>query len=325
MNDIATTVMKTTHPDIDPGLDLVKEIEQLKVARHAVFLAHYYQEPAIQDMADYIGDSLALAQNAAKTDAEVILFAGVHFMAETAKILNPDRTVLIPDLAAGCSLADACPADTFKTFIDAHPEHKVISYINCTARVKALSDVICTSSNAEAMIRSFPEDQPLIFAPDRNLGAYLIKKTGREMLLWDGTCMVHEIFSTQRILEVQEAHPGALILAHPECKEILLRYADHIASTTGLLKFAQQSSADTFIVATETGILHQMRKACPGKTFIPAPVEDATCACSECHYMRRNTPEKVYLALRDLTPQITMDEDIRQAALIPLQRMLNLS
>jgi quinolinate synthase len=306
---------------IDPSLDLFDEIERLKAERKAVILAHYYQEPDIQDIADYVGDSLGLSQKAADTDAEVILFAGVHFMAETAKIVNPDKVVLLPDLAAGCSLADACPAPRFAEFIQAHPGHKVISYINCTAEVKALSDVICTSSNAVDMVRLFDEDQPLIFAPDKNLGKYVEKETGRDMVLWDGTCQVHEIFSERRLMQLRARHPDAAIIAHPECEPQILRHADFIGSTTRLLNYALESDKDTFIVVTEAGILHQMEKAAPGKTFIPAPPEN-DCSCNECPHMRRNTLEKVYLALRDLTPQIDVPAETRTAALKPLQRML---
>src|SRR5438270_5388632 len=256
---------------IDPSLDLFDEIQRLKKEKNAVILAHYYQEPDIQDIADYIGDSLQLAQKAQKTDADIIVFAGVHFMAETAKILNPNKKVLLPDLKAGCSLADSAPADLFKKFKDKHPGHIVISYINCSAEIKALSDIICTSSNAEKIVQSLPPDQPIIFAPDKNLGAYLVKKTGRDMVLWNGACMVHEIFSLEKITKLKTRHPKAKFIAHPECEEAVLKLADYIGSTTGLLKYTQQSDATEFIVATETGILHQMQKASPQKTFIPAP------------------------------------------------------
>jgi quinolinate synthase len=313
--------MPTTIP---AHLDLFDEIARLKRERNAVLLAHYYQEPDIQDVADYIGDSLGLSQEAAKTKADVIVFAGVHFMAETAKILNPGKKVVLPDLEAGCSLAEGCPADAFAAFKARYPGHAVISYINCSAAVKALSDVICTSANAEKIVRSFPADRPLVFAPDKNLGAYLIKKLGRPMVLWPGTCQVHETFSEKKLVELKIQHPTAVVIAHPECEEAVLRHADVVASTTGLLQHAIQSPARTFIVATEVGILHQMQKACPDKTFIPAPPE-ADCSCNECPFMKRNTLEKVYLALRDLQPEITLPEELRLAALRPIQRMLELS
>ena len=309
---------------IPVDLDLFDEIARLKKERNAVLLAHYYQEPDIQDVADYIGDSLGLSQEAAKTKADVIVFAGVHFMAETAKILNPTKKVVLPDLEAGCSLAEGCPADAFAAFKARYPGHAVISYINCSAAVKALSDVICTSSNAEKVVRSFPADRPLVFAPDKNLGAYLVKKLGRPMVLWPGTCVVHETFSEKKLVQLKVEHPDAVVIAHPECEEAVLRHADVIASTTGLLQAAIQSPARTFIVATEVGILHQMQKACPDKTFIPAPPE-ANCACNECPYMKKNTLEKVYLALRDLRPEITLPEELRLAALRPIQRMLEMS
>lgn len=302
--------------------DLYAAIEDLKRARNAVLLAHYYQEGDIQDLADFVGDSLQLSQAAAKTDADVIVFAGVHFMAETAKIVNPGKIVVLPDLEAGCSLADQCPADRFAEFVAAHPGHKVISYINCSAGVKALSDVICTSSNAVDMVKLFPADQPLIFAPDRNLGAYVQKQTGRELVLWNGTCQVHETFSERKLVALKVEHPGALVLAHPECEPQVLRHADFIGSTAAILNFAVgRPTTTTFIVVTESGILHQMRKAAPDKTFIPAPPE-ANCACNECPYMKRNTLEKLYLALRDLEPRIEMSEDLRVAAWRPIQRML---
>ena len=310
--------------DIDPSLDLFHEIELLKKEKNAVVLAHYYQEPDIQDVADYIGDSLGLAQQAAKTSADMIVFAGVHFMAETAKILNPSKKVLLPDLKAGCSLADSAPAGAFKAFKDSHPGHIVISYINCTADIKAMSDIICTSSNAEKIIESVPQDQPIIFAPDKNLGAYLNKKTGRNMLLWNGACMVHEIFSQQKILKLKALHPGAKLIAHPECEEAVLQYADYIGSTTQLLKFATVDNANEFIVATETGILHQMQKDAPSKTFIPAP-PDNLCACNDCPHMKLNTLEKLYLCMEYEQPEILMDETIRLAALKPIQRMLEIS
>jgi quinolinate synthase len=310
--------------DLDPALDLFAAIENLKKEKHAVVLAHYYQEPDIQDVADYIGDSLGLAQQAAKTDADMIVFAGVHFMAETAKILNPQKKVVLPDLNAGCSLADSAPADAFRAFKEKHPDHLVISYINCTADIKAMSDIICTSSNAKKIIESVPADRPIIFAPDRNLGAYLIKKTGRDMLLWNGACMVHEIFSRQKIAKLKTQHPAAKIIAHPECEEAVLQLADFIGSTTQLLKFAVTDAATEFIVATETGILHQMQKDAPSKTFIPAP-PDNNCACNDCPHMKLNTLEKLYLCMQYEQPEIIIDETTRQAALKPIQRMLDIS
>ncbi|MCU0386535.1 MAG: quinolinate synthase NadA [Flavihumibacter sp.] len=310
--------------EIDPTLDLFHEIERLKKEKNAILLAHYYQEPDIQDVADYIGDSLGLAQQAEKTTADIIVFAGVHFMAETAKILNPTKKVLLPDLNAGCSLADSAPADRFRAFKEQHPNHIVISYINCTAEIKALSDIICTSSNAEKIIESLPADQPIIFAPDKNLGAYLNKKSGRNMVLWDGACMVHEIFSLEKITKLKVRHPEAKLIAHPECEEPLLLIADFIGSTTQLLKYTQQDAASAYIVATETGILHQMQKASPGKTFIPAP-PDNSCACNDCPYMKLNTLEKLYLCMEYETPEILMDEQLRLAAKKPIERMLEIS
>lgn len=310
--------------EIDPTLDLFEELERLKKEKNAIILAHYYQEPDIQDVADFIGDSLGLAQKAASTDADVIVFAGVHFMAETAKILNPGKKVLLPDLKAGCSLSDSCPPPVFKTFKEKHPDHLVISYINCSAGIKALSDIICTSSNARQIVESLPVDQKIIFAPDKNLGAYINKVTGRDMLLWNGACMVHELFSLEKIVKLKERHPEALLIAHPECEEPLLRLADHIGSTTALLKFTQTSEANSFIVATEPGILHQMQKASPDKTFIPAP-PDNTCACNDCPHMKLNTLEKLYLCLKYEQPEILMDEDLRLAAKRPIDKMLELS
>ncbi len=310
--------------EIDASVDLFREIELLKKEKNAIVLAHYYQEPDIQDIADYIGDSLGLAQQAEKTNADMIVFAGVHFMAETAKILNPNKKVLLPDLKAGCSLADSAPANIFKAFREKHPDHIVISYINCTADIKAMSDIICTSSNAQKIIESVPKDQPIIFAPDKNLGAYLIKKTGRDMLLWNGACMVHEIFSQQKILKLKAQHPNAKIIAHPECEEAVLQFADYIGSTTQLLKFAVTDAANEFIVATETGILHQMQKDAPLKTFIPAP-PDNMCACNDCPHMKLNTLEKLYLCMKYEQPEILMDEKTRVAALKPIQRMLEIS
>lgn len=310
--------------EVDPTIDLFGEIERLKKEKNAIVLAHYYQEPDIQDVADYIGDSLGLAQKAEKTDADIIVFAGVHFMAETAKILNPDKKVLLPDLKAGCSLADSAPPELFRQFKAQHPNHLVISYINCTADIKALSDIICTSSNAEKIVESIPVDQPIIFAPDKNLGSYLIKKTGRDMVLWNGACMVHEIFSLEKITRLKIRHPQAKIIAHPECEEPILRIADYIGSTTGLLKFTQDDSATEYIVATETGILHQMQKARPDKTFIPAP-PDNSCACNDCPHMKLNTLEKLYLCMEYELPEIMMNEQLRVAARKPIERMLEIS
>ncbi|MBS1621394.1 MAG: quinolinate synthase NadA [Bacteroidetes bacterium] len=310
--------------ELDPTLDLFAEIERLKKEKNAVILAHYYQEPDIQDVADYIGDSLGLAQRAEKTEAAMIVFAGVHFMAETAKILNPGKKVLIPDLNAGCSLSDSCPPALFKKFKEEHPDHVVVSYINCSAGIKALSDVICTSSNAKAVVESFPKDQPIIFAPDRNLGAYLNKTIGRNMVLWNGSCIVHEIFSLEKITRLKVRHPKAKLIAHPECEEAILRFADFIGSTTGLLKYTQSDSAQEFIVATETGILHQMMKASPQKTFIPAP-PDNSCACNDCPHMKRNTLEKIYLCMEYELPEIVMEEELRLKAKKPIDRMMEIS
>ncbi len=309
---------------VDVQLDLFAEIERLKKEKNAIILAHYYQEPDIQDVADYIGDSLGLSQQAAKTDADIIVFAGVHFMAETAKILSPQKKVLLPDLKAGCSLADSAPPELFKKFRDQYPDHIVISYINCSAGIKALSDIICTSSNAEKIIESVPKDQPIIFAPDRNLGSYLIKKTGRDMVLWNGACMVHEIFSLEKITKLKLRHPNAKIIAHPECEAPVLAIADFIGSTTGLLKFTQRDEAQEYIVVTETGILHQMQKENPAKTFIPAPPNNA-CACNDCPHMKLNTLEKLYLCMEYEQPEITMEENLRLAAKKPIDRMLEIS
>ncbi len=310
--------------DVDPSLDLFEEIEKLKKEKNAIILAHFYQEPDIQDIADYIGDSLGLAQKAQSTDADMIVFAGVHFMAETAKILNPTKKVLLPDLNAGCSLADSAPRDLFKAFKEKHSDHLVISYINCSADIKALSDIICTSSNAEAIINSVPADQPILFAPDKNLGAYLNKKTGRNMLLWNGACMVHEIFSLEKITKLKIRHPEAQVLAHPECEEAILRISDYIGSTTQILKYSVASECNTFIVATETGILHQMQKDAPNKTFIPAPPTN-NCACNDCPHMKLNTLEKLYLCMKYEQPEILMDENLRIASKKPIDRMLEIS
>ena len=310
--------------EVDPELDLFAEIERLKKEKKAIILAHYYQEPDIQDVADYIGDSLGLAQKAEKTDADMIVFAGVHFMAETAKILNPGKKVVIPDLKAGCSLSDSCPPPLFEQFKQKHPDHLVISYINCSAGIKALSDIICTSSNAQKIVESLPKDQKIIFAPDRNLGAYINKVTGRNMVLWNGACMVHEIFSVEKITKLKLRHPNAKVIAHPECEEPVLRLADYIGSTTQLLKYTEKDSSQEYIVATETGILHQMIKSNPNKTFIPAP-PDNSCACNDCPHMKRNTLEKIYLCMQYEMPEITMDEELRLAAKKPIDRMLELS
>ncbi len=313
----------TPEPLVDPSLDLFEEIERLRKERNAVLLAHYYQEGEIQDLADFLGDSLQLSRAAAETDADVIVFCGVHFMAETAKILNPDKIVVLPDLDAGCSLADSCPAPALERFKKLHPDHKVVSYINCSAGVKALSDVICTSSNAERVIDSLPADAPILFAPDRNLGRWLQKQSGREMLLWQGTCVVHETFSERKLVRLKMDHPAAKVVAHPECEDGILRHADHVGSTSSLLRFTQEDDADVFIVATEAGILHQMQKASPDKTFLPLPPE-AGCACNNCPYMKLNSLEKLYLCLRDLEPRIELDEDLRLRALAPIERMLAL-
>ncbi len=310
--------------EVPAGLDLYAEIEKLKKEKNIVLLAHYYQESEIQEIADYIGDSLGLAQAAAKTDADMILFAGVHFMAETAKILNPDKKVLLPDLKAGCSLSDSCPPPVFKAFREAHPDHLVISYINCSAGIKALTDIICTSSNAQLIVESLPKDQKIIFAPDKNLGSFINKQTGRDMLLWNGACFVHEIFSQQRIAKLKVRHPDALVIAHPECETAVLELADFIGSTTQMIKFTMENPATSFIVVTEPGIIHSMEKESPQKTFIPAPPDNA-CACNECPHMKRNTLEKVYLAMRYEVPEILLPEDLMDAARKPVQRMLDLS
>jgi len=310
--------------EIDPALDLFEEINKLKREKNAIVLAHYYQEPDIQDIADFIGDSLGLAQKAAKTDAEIIVFAGVHFMAETAKILNPHKKVLLPDLRAGCSLSDSCPPGLFKAFKERHPEHLVISYINCSAGIKALSDIICTSSNAKLIVDSLPEDQKIIFAPDKNLGGYINKVSGRNMVLWNGACMVHELFSLSKITKLMERHQEAKLIAHPECEEAVLKIADFIGSTTQLLDFAKKDKARSFIVATETGILHQMIKNSPEKTFIAAPPDNA-CACNDCPHMKLNTLEKLYLCMKYELPEINMDEELRLAAKKPIERMLKMS
>lgn len=306
------------------GLDLFEEIDRLKKEKNAIVLAHYYQDSDIQDIADYIGDSLGLSQQAASTNADMIVFAGVHFMAETAKILCPQKKVVIPDLRAGCSLADSCPPDRFKAFCDAHPDHIVISYINCTAAIKALTDIVCTSSNAVQIVNSLPADTKIIFAPDKNLGRYVIQQTGRDMVLWDGSCMVHEIFSREKIVKLKERHPDALVIAHPECETPVLELADFIGSTTALLKFSKSNSGNIFIVATESGILHQMVKDSPHKTFIPAPPEN-NCACNDCPHMKLNTLEKVYLCMKNEEPSINVEESVRIPAEKSIRRMLEIS
>lgn len=310
--------------EIDPRLDLFAEIEGLKKEKNAVILAHYYQEPDIQDVADYIGDSLGLAQQASKTDADLIVFAGVHFMAETAKILNPTKKVVLPDLKAGCSLADSAPAPLFRAFKAKYPDHLVISYINCSAEIKALSDIICTSGNAEKIIESVPKEQPIIFAPDKNLGAYLNKKTGRNMVLWNGACMVHEIFSLEKITKLKVRHPKAKLIAHPECEDAILAIADYIGSTTQLLKYSETDSSQEYIVATETGILHQMQHNSPNKTFIPAPPNN-NCACNDCPHMKLNTLEKLYLCMQYEQPELVMDETLRLQAKKSMDRMMEIS
>ena len=317
-----------TSATIDPGLDLFEEIERLKCERKAVLLAHYYQDPDIQDLADFLGDSLDLAHRAQEVDdAEVILFCGVHFMAETAKILNPEKVVVIPDLEAGCSLAESCPGDRLAAWKARHPDHFVLSYINCTAEVKALSDLICTSTNAVRMLRSVPEERPILFTPDRNLGRWLIEQTGRKMDLWPGTCVVHVTFSERKIVKLKARHPNAKFIAHPECEDHVLRHADFVGSTRKLLSYVVEDPAKEFIIGTESGILHTMHKAAPDKVLIPAPVEDTPgcTACNECPYMKLNTVEKMYATLRDLQPRIEIAEDLRERAERPLRRMLELS
>lgn len=315
----------TDRPPSNIPTDLVAAIQTLKQELNAVILAHYYQEAAIQDIADFIGDSLELSRRAASTSADVILFAGVHFMAETAKILNPQKLVLIPDLEAGCSLADSCPPDKFAAFKAQHPHHIVISYINCSAEIKALSDIICTSSNAVKIVQQIPADQEIIFAPDRNLGRYVAQQAQRELVLWQGSCIVHETFSEKKLVQLKMQHPGAAVIAHPECEEPVLRHADFIGSTSALLKFSRTADRQSFIVVTEPGIIYQMQQASPSKEFIPAPPDANNCNCNECPYMRLNTLEKIYLALRDRTPQIQMPEQLQQAARKPLERMLAMS
>lgn len=320
-------IQETGFLDIETSknIDFVEEINKLRKEKNAVILAHYYQEDAIQDIADFVGDSLALAQKAASTNADIIVFAGVHFMAETAKILNPTKKVLLPDLKAGCSLAESCPPADFAEFKKKYPNHLVVSYINTSAEIKALTDIVCTSSNAKTIINSIPKDQPIIFAPDRNLGAWLIKETGRDMVLWDGACMVHEAFSIDKILALYAENPDAEIIAHPESQAHLLKVAKYIGSTAGLLKYVKNSSAKKFIVATEVGILHQMKQDVPDKILIPAPVEDDNCNCSECFYMRMNTMKKLYLCLKHELPNIEVDAELSKKALVSIERMLELT
>jgi quinolinate synthase len=308
----------------DPSLDLAAEIQRLKKEKNAIVLAHYYQESEIQDVADYIGDSLGLAQEAAKTQADIIVFAGVHFMAETAKMLNPEKKVILPDLKAGCSLADSCPPHIFKKFREKYPDHVVVSYINCTAELKTLTDICCTSSNAEIIINSIPKDKGIIFAPDKNLGAYLEKKTGRDLILWNGACMVHEIFSDEKITKLMTRHPDAKFIAHPECEEHILEKADFIGSTSQLLKYTKINPAETFIVATESGIIHQMQLSSPHKTFIPAPPDNA-CACNDCPHMKRNTMEKLYISMKYELPEITLDDRVIAEGRKCIDRMLDIS
>ena len=305
--------------------ELIEKINSLKKEKNAIILAHYYQESDIQDIADFVGDSLALAQWAAKTKADIIVLCGVHFMGETAKILSPEKRVFIPDVSAGCSLADSCPAPEFECFVNQHPGHTVISYVNTTAAVKAVTDIVVTSTNAKQIVDSLPEDEKIIFGPDKNLGDYINKLTGRNMLLWDGACHVHEQFSMDKIIELKKQYPDALLLAHPECPKYLLEIADHVGSTSSILKFAVQSDKKQFIVATEAGILHQMQKSNPEKEFIPAPPEDSTCACNECFYMKMNTLEKLYLCLKNESPEVLVDEKVRVKAVKPIERMLEIS
>ena len=304
---------------------LISEINRLKKEKNAVIMAHYYQNDDLQDIADFIGDSLALAQQAAKTDADILVICGVHFMGETAKILSPNKKVLIPDMEAGCSLADSCPAESFAEFVNLHPDHKVITYVNTSAAVKAHTDVVVTSTNAVAIVQSFPKDEKLIFGPDRNLGNYINSLTGRNMLLWDGACHVHEQFSIEKLVQLKIEYPKAKILAHPECKQVLLTLADFIGSTAALLKYVQQSDNEYFIVATESGILHEMVRTCPDKKFIPAPPNDSTCACNECSFMKLNTLEKLYSCLLNEMPAIEIPEEIRIKAEKPIRKMLELS
>lgn len=304
---------------------LISEINRLKKEKNAIIMAHYYQDGDIQDIADFVGDSLALAQWAAKTDADIIMLCGVHFMGETAKILSPNKKVLVPDMAAGCSLADSCPADEFEKFIKAHPGHKVISYVNTTAAVKALTDVVVTSTNAKQIVESFPKDEKIIFGPDKNLGNYINSITGRNMVLWNGACHVHEKFSVRKVLDLKKEYPDAQVLVHPECKDVIVRLADKVGSTAGLLKYAVASDCKRFLVATESGILHEMQKSAPDKVFIPIPPEDSTCACNNCSYMRLNTLEKVYEVLKNESPEVEVSDELREKAVKPIQKMLEIS
>ncbi|HKI90599.1 MAG TPA: quinolinate synthase NadA [Draconibacterium sp.] len=310
---------------IDQKLKLVDEINRLKKEKNAVILSHFYVEGELQDIADYVGDSLGLAQAAANTDAELIVFVGVHFMAETAKIINPDKKVILPDLKASCSLAESAPADKFAEFKSKYPYHKVVTYINASAALKTMSDIVCTSANAKQIVESFPKDQKLIFAPDKNLGNYINNITGREMVLWDGACMVHEKYSVEKIIELMEQHPDAEFIAHPECEKPVLLLAQHIGSTTSLLKYVQKNNKKKFIIATESGILHQMTKACPDKIFIPAPSIDSTCGCNDCSYMKLNSLQKLYICLKYEQPEVTLPKDVIEKARIPIQRMLDIS
>ncbi|MBR6110853.1 MAG: quinolinate synthase NadA [Paludibacteraceae bacterium] len=304
---------------------LISEINRLKKEKNAIIMAHYYQDGDIQDIADFVGDSLALAQCAAKTDADIIMLCGVHFMGETAKILSPNKKVLVPDMAAGCSLADSCPADEFEKFIKAHPGHKVISYVNTTAAVKALTDVVVTSTNAKQIVESFPKDEKIIFGPDKNLGNYINSITGRNMVLWNGACHVHEKFSVRKVLDLKKEYPDAQVLVHPECKDVIVRLADKVGSTAGLLKYAVASDCKRFLVATESGILHEMQKSAPDKVFIPIPPEDSTCACNNCSFMRLNTLEKVYEVLKNESPEVEVSDELREKAVKPIQKMLEIS
>lgn len=310
---------------VDKSIDLKAAINELKKEKNAVILGHYYQKGEIQDIADYIGDSLALAQIAAKTDADILVMCGVHFMGETAKVLCSEKKVLVPDLNAGCSLADSCPADKFAAFVKEHPGYTVISYVNTTAAVKAVTDVVVTSTNAKQIVESFPKDEKIIFGPDRNLGNYINSITGREMLLWDGACHVHEQFSVEKIVELKAQYPDAVVLAHPECKSVVLKLADVVGSTAALLKYAVNSDKQRFIVATEAGIIHEMQKKCPQKTFIPAPPNDSTCGCNECNFMRLNTLEKLYNCLKYEFPEVTVDPEVAKEAVKPIKRMLEIS
>ncbi len=310
---------------IDPTLKLVDEINRLKKEKNAVILSHYYVEGELQDIADFVGDSLQLAQAAAATEAEMIVFVGVHFMAETAKIINPSKKVILPDLKAGCSLAESAPAEKFAAFKQKYPDHQVISYINCTADLKTMTDVVCTSSNAVKIVESFPKEAKLIFAPDKNLGNYINSQTGREMVLWDGACMVHEQYSVEKIIELMDAHSDAEFIAHPECEKPVLLLAKHIGSTSSLLNYVQQSPATKFIVATESGILHQMKKACPDKIFIPAPSNDSTCACNDCSYMKLNSLQKLYICMKHELPEVSLPKDVIDKARVPIERMLEIS